>query len=65
MYVRMDENKLCILEWMRIKRIYFRMDENKHGMTPLLCAAERCQAMMVEYLIGTECYYFFLRPSNF
>ncbi|XP_023336354.1 protein fem-1 homolog B, partial [Eurytemora carolleeae] len=28
-----------------------RMDENKHGMTPLLCAAERCQAMMVEYLI--------------
>jgi len=27
------------------------MTANKHGMTPLLCAAERCQAMMVEHLI--------------
>jgi len=29
-----------------------RMEENKHGMTPLLCAAERCQAKMVEYIIN-------------
>ena len=26
------------------------MTANKHGMTPLLCAAERCQAIMVDHL---------------
>jgi len=29
-----------------------RMERNTHGMSPLLNAAERCQAMMVEYLIA-------------
>jgi len=28
-----------------------RMEENEHGMTPLKAAAERCQAVMVDYLI--------------
>lgn len=27
------------------------MEENEHGMTPLKAAAERCQAVMVDYLI--------------
>jgi hypothetical protein len=35
-----------------IMMIVFRMEENEHGMTPLLCAAERCQAFMVEFFIG-------------
>jgi len=29
-----------------------RMEENEHRMTPLKAAAERCQAVMVDYLIG-------------
>merc|ERR1719193_2609691 len=28
-----------------------KMEENEHGMTPLKAAAERCQAVMVDYLI--------------
>jgi len=28
-----------------------RMEENEHGMTPLKAAAERCQAVMVDFLI--------------
>lgn len=28
-----------------------RLEENEHGMTPLLCAAERCQAAMVDFFI--------------
>ena len=28
-----------------------RKEENEHGMTPLKAAAERCQAVMVDYLI--------------
>merc|ERR1719431_887613 len=28
-----------------------RMEENEHGMTPLKAAAERCQAVVVDYLI--------------
>jgi hypothetical protein len=33
-----------------------RLAENEHGMTPLLCAAERCQATMVEFFIGKIAY---------
>ncbi len=33
-----------------------RLAENEHGMTPLLCAAERCQATMVEFFIGKIVY---------
>ena len=29
-----------------------RMEANEHGMTPVMSAAERCQATMVEYLIS-------------
>ena len=28
-----------------------RMEPNEHGMTPLKAAAERCQAVMVDYMI--------------
>lgn len=31
-----------------------RMEPNEHGMTPLMSAAERCQATLVDYLITRE-----------
>ena len=33
MYFRMDEKKECILGWMKIIRIYFKMDELKKYCT--------------------------------
>jgi hypothetical protein len=40
-----------------------RLAENEHGMTPLLCAAERCQATMVEFFIGKIAYKNLIPPG--